>query len=543
MEAIFERKVLWKKETDGDSEVYMNLFPFDEMDEEETKFMMDNLSHLNPEDDKKFEKNDERAKEFRDLGNQKFNIFKWNEAMELYNESLRFATVGSENVSLAYANRSMCFMHLKKYDECLADIELAKKANYPSNLMPKLIARKKTCLNLKMLQCGECVAESQWKPTLDFDADEKFPCMADVLEIKRNEEFGLHIVTKSDLEVGQVVAVDDAFHFNAAFFGKTCCKTCLKHTKNFIPCPSCSYVMFCDVKCMESNAVHKIACGAAYLRTPESIQVIESILIAITTFSSVEDLMDFVEMAMATRDITDSLRIDSTGQSKYGLFLKQWTPTSKMNQKTLVEIVMFYMMIMHIPDIKKCFDTKPKRRFLAHLIWYHLVVIDANASEYSGQFSDSNETVSIEFLHGFSTLFNHSCYPNTIFSRHGHKFFGYVVRPVKNGEQLFVSYVHEKLSKDERQLGLQQKYHFECKCSKCVPCYKQEDRERIQTDPDYEYIAGFDDILIENKWQRPDIKDRCCDFLNEYGHLPWIEEVEMVLYKYKQCMNSDFSTI
>lgn len=543
MEALFKSKVLWKKVTVDDSELYMNLLPFNEMDEEEVKFMKGHLSHINFDDDKPFEKNDERAKEFRDMGNQKFSVFKWNEAMELYNKSLRFATVGSENISLAYANRSMCFMRLQKYHDCLGDIELARKANYPSHLMAKLNQREKSCLKMALLQCVDCVAESQWKPSLDFDADEAFPCMANVLEIKRNEEFGLHIVAKSDLEVGQVVAVDEPYHFNAEFFGKTCCKTCLKHTKNFIPCPNCSHVMFCDVKCLESNRVHKIACGAAYLRTPESIQIIESLLIPITTFSSVEDLMDFVEMAVTTRDITDLLSIDSKQQTKYGLFLKQWTPECKMNKRHLGEIAMFYIMIMHIPEVEKRFDTKQKRRFLAHLIWYHLVVIDANAGEYSGKFSDSDETVSIEFLHEFSSFFNHSCYPNTLFSRHGNKFFGYLVRPVKKGEQLFVTYVHELLSKAERQAGLLQKYQFECKCSKCVPCFKQEDRDRIRNDPEYKSIAEIDNILIENKWRRPEIKDSCCNFLEWYGDLPWIEEIEMVLYKYKECMNSDFSTI
>lgn len=46
--------------------------------------------------------------------------------MEWYNKSMCFAKVRTEQMGLAYANRSSSFLNLKMYRKCLIDIEYAK---------------------------------------------------------------------------------------------------------------------------------------------------------------------------------------------------------------------------------------------------------------------------------------------------------------------------------------------------------------------------------------------------------------------------------
>lgn len=61
---------------------------------------------------------------------------------------LCFAENDTENVALAYGNRSACNFGLKMYGKCLTDIELAINANYPDRLKSKLEKRKAECLKL-----------------------------------------------------------------------------------------------------------------------------------------------------------------------------------------------------------------------------------------------------------------------------------------------------------------------------------------------------------------------------------------------------------
>lgn len=58
-------------------------------------------------------KSDAKSLEKRTEGNKRFGKSEWAGAMENYSESLCLATPGSPNISLAYANRSACFLHLK----------------------------------------------------------------------------------------------------------------------------------------------------------------------------------------------------------------------------------------------------------------------------------------------------------------------------------------------------------------------------------------------------------------------------------------------
>ena len=116
--------VLWKKQSSSSGDAcYIDLLSETEQENARDELAKSMCEGTNKDDDISID--------LRMEGNQRFKQQKWTEAMELYNRSLRYAPDGSENISLSYANRSSCFFHMEKYDQCLADIELARKANYP----------------------------------------------------------------------------------------------------------------------------------------------------------------------------------------------------------------------------------------------------------------------------------------------------------------------------------------------------------------------------------------------------------------------------
>lgn len=91
-------------------------------------------------------------------------------------------------MSLAYANRSSCFLKLQLYERYLVDIQLAKAADYPKRLMSE-----------------------PSEPMLSFNAHEKWSCMANVLEIEKNDQFGRLVRAKGDLKIGQTILMEETY--------------------------------------------------------------------------------------------------------------------------------------------------------------------------------------------------------------------------------------------------------------------------------------------------------------------------------------------
>lgn len=93
---------------------------------------------------------------------------------------------------------------------------------------------------------------------MDFDADDDFhPGMANVLQMKYNEQFGRHFIAKCDIDVGKVILVDEAFVTSSVFqTEKNICDTCFKHMNIFVACQNCTFGLFCDEICSKNcNAV------------------------------------------------------------------------------------------------------------------------------------------------------------------------------------------------------------------------------------------------------------------------------------------------
>lgn len=135
--------MLWEKESTQDGALYTNMFT---ATSQELRNSLNQRIRWEINSKPTPQKSDEVSLQNRNHGNQIFQFRMFGPAMEMYNESLCTALPGSQNVSLAYGNRSACFLRLKMFAECLKDIELAKEAGFPEHLMPKLDQRKEDCL-------------------------------------------------------------------------------------------------------------------------------------------------------------------------------------------------------------------------------------------------------------------------------------------------------------------------------------------------------------------------------------------------------------
>ena len=146
-------------------------------------------------------KNNETSTEYLIEGHRKFLVENWSGAMLSYNKSLCFAEPCSVNETVAYVNRAECFFKMGLYTKSYIDIILAIKRKHSARVTMRLKRLRAKCL--KYLSLGldiECPT-----PKLSFRPNENFPCLANVLEIRENDEFGRHIVAKCDIDAGKEV--------------------------------------------------------------------------------------------------------------------------------------------------------------------------------------------------------------------------------------------------------------------------------------------------------------------------------------------------
>lgn len=513
--------LLWKKEPNGSS--YVNIFA--NIIQNSPEKMFDQLKIAIAV--RNNQKNNNHSTTYRLEGNKKITDKNWRCAMKWYNLSLRFAEIGSENVSLAYANRSFCFLKLETFDKCVADIEMAIKSNYPKQKMSKLEERRAYCLS----QMKKKKQIEQGAPKLDFDADENFPGMANVLQLKYNEQFGRHFVAKCDIDVGKVIMVEKAFVTTTVMQPReNICDTCFKHMANFIACQRCTFGLFCDEICAK-DCMHILRCGRSSKDDECLVEfALRSIVCAFDILPNANSLMHFVENVIQDKKKTNDVPY-SIGdmESKYRMFLKLnlWLGTLK-EEDLIGRAQDMFAILMEFPKIKAEFSAKNKNRFLMHLCVLHAYIVFCNAFK--------NPLTGGIFL--LRNHFNHSCAPNLLSSSYENKSICITSRRVKKGDQLFISYgqMYWFHSHSERQQCLSNDFGFQCECEKCENKNWPISSNRIKSDEGFQYLAKELDMKKIDCTDAPKcslLKQKCLEILIKYVDLPWSTEKDLMSYFYE----------
>lgn len=450
-------------------------------------------------------KSNDVSSQYFELGNIQFTSKKWLYAIKLYNASLCFAEIGSVvQKCLAFGSRSLCFLHLNMFEECLADIELAIESNCPARLLPKLEERKARCEEQIRNGVNLLAAKERRSAALgrqvSFEENPNYPGMANVLELQNSDKFGRHITATSDIDAGQIVISEKAFLIKSDG-RRNRCDTCWKSNVNLVPCSGCTTALFCRGQCEQSRC-HTIQCGMRIVDDDKvddlQIQLVRSLLMAIGIFDNAKSLMRFVELAVQSdpNEIPESL-LDA--KSQYRAFLKlPFNRRTTMKATFTTQICFVYETLMNHPTIWPLFETEKHKRFLMHLIGHHLCVVQSNtgalmhnATSPFGVAQSMRENLSL-----LVNYFNHSCVPNLFIISSDDLNVCITLRPIKAGDQLFVYYFRNDLLKHnsaDRQKFLRTICEFDCDCEKCntstvVP---QELVDELKVHPQYQYVRGL----------------------------------------------------
>lgn len=541
---------LWKKESNN-SGLYVDIFktiPIStrlECEKITTALKSKQEFHL-------LAKNNADSSKFRDLGNGEFEKKNWLEAMTFYNKSLCFAEIDTENVSLAYANRSSCFLQLNMFAKCLIDIELAIQAKYAENLMPKLLQSRKKCLEL--IQNGTPDESEFTVPSLSYEASSAFPEMANVLEIKKNKVFGRLIVATSDIPAGQTILVEKSFATQSS--NRDHCHICTRRSMNFSSCQNCTWALFCHDTCAKQKDMHQIDCreslyelregekeelftwewedeiaGMEYGMFYEGVDFLRhSVLQALKFFSSVESFIEFVEDAIQSRTHEIPHHVVDM-KSKYRTLLQLNTLSLSYPANLQLAFIAFNCLLQR-NDIMEKFNTEQKRRFLMHLLLHQENIIGSN----SFNTHDGRHDTFVLF-----SYFNHSCAPNVLSRSRANMRFTFTLRPIKAGQQLFISYLSDvcgSVTVAETQTRIEKNFGF--KCSKCERCQPNEPKRRnnsalMQFDRACQWLElQWEEI----DWDRTDDVNRnlltktAVEILNRYGSNHWCIELARMMEIY-----------
>ncbi|KAJ6638342.1 SET and MYND domain-containing protein 4 [Pseudolycoriella hygida] len=501
------------------------------------------------------EKDESLANEYRQSGNELFDKGGYNEAIEMYNKSLCFAR--NDQLGLVYADRAFCFLNLGMHHECLADIELAKRANYPVSQMSNLEQRKSFCL----CQMGASSTPPPLEPKMSFEEDDNMPCVANVLAIKRHPIFDRLFLANCDIEEDKVVLIEKPLvkFFNGDNFKR--CHKCLQRNTNLVPCRVCTKALFCDGPCITKN-YHQYECNMQFLKCFEGksgrlyqncVQfLIRMVVVGLETNETAQELMTFVEGFRAQSSRADVILNDGTANSMLGVCLTHLSlvPYAKGQIKTLIIACIAFDIIMDRPDLAKKFQAIDTQRFLMHYLTHLAAMFIANnilLQSWSYNMidiiqNDGKETFGVA-LFNLSTYFNHNCMPNAVRLTTSNHVIIKTIRPIKKGEQICVRYGIDPLwSTSKRRRHLYTLCAFYCNCELCssdgpspneMPIVKSEfDNLAMEMTP-----LIFSRSKDAEKWQS--IKDKLFKFVIKYEYMPITSSIIQAYEFIKMIINRD----
>ena len=196
--------------------------------------MLNLFSQLNVETNKK---SSVKAGEYRVTGNKLYAERKFYDALVAYNKSLCYAESNTEDIGLAFANRSAVYCECKVYDKCQSNIKLAKDNKYPEKNFEILNKREAKCKNFNSSE------NDPWDFfKLSFKAHDTVPNIVDCLELKCDSKYGRHITTNRNLKPGDVIAIEEAFCkiIQPKFYYQKCDNCSKDNLLSLIPCDGCS---------------------------------------------------------------------------------------------------------------------------------------------------------------------------------------------------------------------------------------------------------------------------------------------------------------
>lgn len=177
----------------------------------------------------------------RSEGNQLYALRNFHDALAKYNGSLCAAENESENIGLAYANRSAVYFELKLYELCLQNIDLALANKYPMKSREIMINRQNRCRSLMTTATSADGCNRIYEIADEKGSKRRFSGIDEYLKLKVDQQFGRHIVADKSLNVGDVIVNEKPLCkvLHEAFIYARCEWCFSENFMSLMPCGKC----------------------------------------------------------------------------------------------------------------------------------------------------------------------------------------------------------------------------------------------------------------------------------------------------------------
>ncbi|KAL7037596.1 hypothetical protein ACKWTF_009295 [Chironomus riparius] len=397
------------------------------------------------------DKSDILADKHRVSGNSHYAQKDWMKALICYNKAITFAN--SKNViCLAYANRSAVFLELKRYEDCLKNIEWARQNKYPKDKMSKLDEREKKCKELMTKNVKPEDPSKFFK--LSYPANEKIPFIANCVEMRTTEKFGRGIYATKDLKAGDVISIDEPIiHCFREFFDELgdayymhcyhCFKTCML---NLIPCVRTNILMFCSPECRQTLYAKGLNMETFMC---ENVKTLANIMDGFGGKKNFDKFLKHNDIKTINKTIFDYDFSNADDPKNKENLVKCFLSLKSLKNYNIGN---FCCSQSHLSE-KALHHILGIRKLNQQLTYY---------SDIDHSFIKSGNSISV-----FVSLLNHSCVPNVNSFSVDNKVSVVVLKPIKTGEQLFRSYTNHVLHIFDK-LELILTYEFKCDCIACT---------------------------------------------------------------------------
>lgn len=415
-----------------------------------------------------FCKSNARAAKLRNAGNRLYLEGKYPDALARYNESICFAEVDSDQLSMGFANRSAVYYEMGEYEFALLNIALAKKHDYPEKLMPKLLAREQNCRQ-KMAAGQSKNTVPRARMQINVDTNPRIPFLADDIVMNYDAKFGRGLVAERKFNAGDIILEEKSELSGVDFcLSDRNCNHCGKRFNySLIPCPKCIFFMYCSQECLEQNwkFYHRFECDVAtklYQASANMSMIYPRLFFyGLTHFEDdIHAMMNYCEKEINPK--FNPLDQDYTNLSRLELF-KAYHNTKvddDPEREYAVKLIAcsYYVVLLKNPAVTSIIRTAAHRRFfLKSLLNYVRIGLSLATPQI-----DAQQRV-VGTLTPFNALVNHSCDPHAITIISSGIIKVILIRPVRKGEQIFTSYGPVWFAENPGPA----KTPFPCRCIRC----------------------------------------------------------------------------
>uniref|UniRef100_A0A8D8JN18 SET and MYND domain-containing protein 4 n=1 Tax=Culex pipiens TaxID=7175 RepID=A0A8D8JN18_CULPI len=386
-----------------------------------------------------------KAAKLRQQGNRLYLDKQYDDAVSKYNESICYAEAGSEHLGMGYANRSAVYFEEGEYEYALVNIGLARENHNPEKFMPKLVEREE--------KCRERLAAGLSKGTelcygldLNVAPNPKIPFIADGIAMRRYPQFGGRgLVAERDFKPGDIILDEKPMLMHLSSWRHYCSCCAAFFRGSLIPCPGCVNAMYCSEECRQQDYRywHRFQCG--FVEQLDHVQYVTTITGPKRFFyllSAFGDDLDAMMTFCESEATDDPFTVDHTKEDRILEAMKVLHQAKVKQPLPEIEAIMrlaaaaFYAVFIKHPLLQQLANTGPKKDFIVRTFLDYIrknTALSLDCLEFV-HFTNVNAVSSI------SSLANHSHDPNALFQQRYGKLRFFVIRPIRAGDQITVSY-------------------------------------------------------------------------------------------------------